>query len=56
MIGKSPWRREDECSPVLGATDGDAQVRGGDTTLIACGFATGASRVAVNTGNAAEAG
>jgi carbon-monoxide dehydrogenase large subunit len=36
----------------LGASYDDVRVRGGDTALIAYGFGTGASRVAVNTGNA----
>jgi carbon-monoxide dehydrogenase large subunit len=36
----------------LGARFEDVRVRGGDTALIAYGFGTGASRVAVNTGNA----
>jgi carbon-monoxide dehydrogenase large subunit len=36
----------------LGAAYDDVRVRGGDTALIAYGFGTGASRVAVNTGNA----
>ena len=36
----------------LGASFDDVRVRGGDTSLIAYGFGTGASRVAVNTGNA----
>ena len=31
---------------------GDIRVRGGDTTLVPYGYGTGASRVAVNTGNA----
>jgi carbon-monoxide dehydrogenase large subunit len=36
----------------LGASYDDVRVRGGDTALMAYGFGTGASRVAVNTGNA----
>ena len=36
----------------IGARLDDVRVRGGDTSLIAYGFGTGASRVAVNTGNA----
>lgn len=40
------------CAEYLGARFEDVRVRGGDTTLLAYGFGTGASRVAVNTGNA----
>lgn len=40
------------CAEFLGARFDDIRVRGGDTSLIPYGFGTGASRVAVNTGNA----
>jgi carbon-monoxide dehydrogenase large subunit len=40
------------CAEYLGARLEDIRVRGGDTSLISYGFGTGASRVAVNTGNA----
>jgi carbon-monoxide dehydrogenase large subunit len=40
------------CAEYLGAAFGDIRVRGGDTTLVPYGYGTGASRVAVNTGNA----
>jgi carbon-monoxide dehydrogenase large subunit len=40
------------CAEYLGAPLHDIRVRGGDTSLIAYGFGTGASRVGVNTGNA----
>jgi carbon-monoxide dehydrogenase large subunit len=40
------------CAEHLGARFDDVTVTGGDTALIKHGFGTGASRVAVNTGNA----
>ena len=40
------------CAEYLGAAFADIRVRGGDTTLVPFGYGTGASRVAVNTGNA----
>jgi carbon-monoxide dehydrogenase large subunit len=40
------------CADYLGAAFDDVRVRGGDTTLVPFGYGTGASRVAVNTGNA----
>ncbi len=40
------------CADYLGARFEDIRVRGGDTTLVPHGYGTGASRVAVNTGNA----
>jgi carbon-monoxide dehydrogenase large subunit len=40
------------CAEYLGARFEDIRVRGGDTTLVPYGYGTGASRVAVNTGNA----
>jgi aerobic carbon-monoxide dehydrogenase large subunit len=40
------------CADYLGAAFDDIRVRGGDTTLVPYGYGTGASRVAVNTGNA----
>jgi carbon-monoxide dehydrogenase large subunit len=40
------------CAEYLGARFEDVHVRGGDTVLVAHGYGTGASRVAVNTGNA----
>jgi len=40
------------CAEYLGARFEDIHVRGGDTTLVPYGYGTGASRVAVNTGNA----
>jgi len=40
------------CAEFLGAAFDDIRVRGGDTTLVPHGYGTGASRVAVNTGNA----
>lgn len=40
------------CAHTLGARLEDVQVFGGDTSLMNFGFGTGASRVAVNTGNA----
>jgi carbon-monoxide dehydrogenase large subunit len=40
------------CAEYLGARFEDIRVRGGDTALLPYGFGTGASRVAVNTGNA----
>jgi aerobic carbon-monoxide dehydrogenase large subunit len=40
------------CASTLGAAFDDVHVLGGDTSLISVGFGTGASRVAVNTGNA----
>jgi carbon-monoxide dehydrogenase large subunit len=40
------------CAEHLGAAYDDVVVTGGDTALIKHGFGTGASRVAVNTGNA----
>jgi aerobic carbon-monoxide dehydrogenase large subunit len=40
------------CAEFLGAAFDDIRVRGGDTTLVPYGYGTGASRVAVNTGNA----
>jgi carbon-monoxide dehydrogenase large subunit len=40
------------CAEYLGARFDDVQVRCGDTALLAHGYGTGASRVAVNTGNA----
>ncbi|MBM3217090.1 MAG: xanthine dehydrogenase family protein [Candidatus Rokubacteria bacterium] len=40
------------CAEYLGARFDDIRVRGGDTTLVPYGYGTGASRVAVNTGNA----
>src|SRR4030095_10951733 len=40
------------CAEYLGAAFDDIRVRGGDTTLAPYGYGTGASRVAVNTGNA----
>jgi carbon-monoxide dehydrogenase large subunit len=43
------------CAEYLGARFEDVRVRGGDTTLVPYGYGTGASRVAVNTGNAVAA-
>jgi carbon-monoxide dehydrogenase large subunit len=43
------------CADYLGARFEDIRVRGGDTTLVPYGYGTGASRVAVNTGNAVAA-
>jgi carbon-monoxide dehydrogenase large subunit len=40
------------CAEHLGARFADVRVRGGDTALVPHGYGTGASRVAVNTGNA----
>ncbi|MEK7878545.1 MAG: molybdopterin cofactor-binding domain-containing protein, partial [candidate division NC10 bacterium] len=40
------------CAEFLGARYEDIRVRGGDTALLPYGYGTGASRVAVNTGNA----
>jgi carbon-monoxide dehydrogenase large subunit len=40
------------CAEYLGARFEDVRVRGGDTNLVPHGYGTGASRVAVNTGNA----
>ncbi len=40
------------CAAYLGARFEDVTVRGGDTALVPHGYGTGASRVAVNTGNA----
>ena len=40
------------CAEYLGVAFDDIRVRGGDTTLVPFGYGTGASRVAVNTGNA----
>ena len=40
------------CAEYLGAGFEDISVRGGDTTLAPHGYGTGASRVAINTGNA----
>jgi carbon-monoxide dehydrogenase large subunit len=40
------------CAEYLGAKFEDIRVRGGDTALLPHGYGTGASRVAVNTGNA----
>jgi len=40
------------CAKYLGASFEDIHVRGGDTTLVPHGYGTGASRVAINTGNA----
>jgi carbon-monoxide dehydrogenase large subunit len=40
------------CADLLGARFEDITVRGGDTALVPYGYGTGASRVAVNTGNA----
>ncbi len=40
------------CADHLGARFDDVEVVGGDTSLMTFGFGTGASRVAVNTGNA----
>ena len=40
------------CAEYLGAAFDDIRVRGGDTSLVPYGYGTGASRVAVNTGNA----
>jgi carbon-monoxide dehydrogenase large subunit len=40
------------CAEHLGARFDDVWVRGGDTALLPHGYGTGASRVAVNTGNA----
>ncbi len=40
------------CAEFLGAKFEDITVRGGDTTLVPYGYGTGASRVAVNSGNA----
>lgn len=40
------------CASALGTKYEDVQVRGGDTSLMNVGFGTGASRVAVNSGNA----
>lgn len=40
------------CAHALGAPIDDIQVLGGDTSLMNIGFGTGASRVAVNAGNA----
>ena len=40
------------CVEHLGARFDDVRVRGGDTALLPHGYGTGASRVAVNTGNA----
>lgn len=42
------------CAEYLGARFDDVRVRGGDTSLMPYGFGTGASRVAVNTGNAVK--
>ena len=43
------------CAEYLGARFEDVRVRGGDTSLVPHGYGTGASRVAVNTGNAVAA-
>jgi carbon-monoxide dehydrogenase large subunit len=43
------------CADHLGARFDDIRVRGGDTSLLPHGYGTGASRVAVNTGNAVMA-
>jgi carbon-monoxide dehydrogenase large subunit len=43
------------CADYLGARFEDVRVRGGDTSLQPHGYGTGASRVAVNTGNAVAA-
>ncbi len=43
------------CAEYLGARFEDIRVRGGDTSLVPHGYGTGASRVAVNTGNAVAA-
>jgi len=40
------------CAEYLGGRFEDIHVRGGDTTLVPHGYGTGASRVAINTGNA----
>jgi aerobic carbon-monoxide dehydrogenase large subunit len=40
------------CADKLGARFDAIQVRGGDTVLVPFGYGTGASRVAINTGNA----
>jgi carbon-monoxide dehydrogenase large subunit len=40
------------CAATLGVSIDDVQVLGGDTSLMNVGFGTGASRVAVNSGNA----
>jgi carbon-monoxide dehydrogenase large subunit len=40
------------CAAHLGARFDDISVRGGDTSLVPYGYGTGASRVAINTGNA----
>jgi carbon-monoxide dehydrogenase large subunit len=40
------------CAQCLGARFEDIRVRGGDTTLVPHGYGTGASRVAITTGNA----
>jgi carbon-monoxide dehydrogenase large subunit len=40
------------CAEYLGARFADIQVRAGDTTLVPHGYGTGASRVAITTGNA----
>ncbi|MGH7333045.1 MAG: xanthine dehydrogenase family protein molybdopterin-binding subunit, partial [Candidatus Rokuibacteriota bacterium] len=40
------------CAEYLGARFEDIHVHGGDTTLVPHGYGTGASRVAINTGNA----
>jgi carbon-monoxide dehydrogenase large subunit len=40
------------CAEYLGARFEDVRVRGGDTALVPHGYGTGASRVAINTGNA----
>ncbi|HET9490094.1 MAG TPA: xanthine dehydrogenase family protein molybdopterin-binding subunit [Methylomirabilota bacterium] len=40
------------CAEHLGARFEDIRVRGGDTSLVPHGYGTGASRVAINTGNA----
>jgi carbon-monoxide dehydrogenase large subunit len=40
------------CAEYLGARFEDIRVRGGDTALVPHGYGTGASRVAINTGNA----
>ena len=40
------------CAHTLGAAFDDVRVLGGDTDLMRVGFGTGASRVAINTGNA----
>ena len=40
------------CAEYLGARFEDIHVRGGDTALVPHGYGTGASRVAINTGNA----